>query len=44
MMNRRTFLRLYLVVGAAVAIAPLIKPLADYVGYFYNELGSISKQ
>lgn len=43
-MNRRTFLRLYLVVGAAVAIAPLIKPLADYVGYFYNELGSISKQ
>lgn len=43
-MNRRTFLRLYLVVEAAVAIAPLIKPLADYVGYFYNELGSISKQ
>lgn len=43
-MNRRTFLRLYLVVGAAVAIAPLIKPLADYVGYFYNEIGTMSKQ
>ncbi|ADX86321.1 Rieske 2Fe-2S domain-containing protein [Saccharolobus islandicus] len=44
MMNRRTFLRLYLIVGAAVAIAPLIKPLADYVAYFYNELGIMSKQ
>ncbi len=44
MMNRRTFLRLYLIVGAAVAIAPLIKPLADYVAYFYNELGTMSKQ
>lgn len=43
-MNRRTFLRLYLVVGAAIAIAPLVKPIADYVGYFYNEIGTLSKQ
>ncbi|MCY0860563.1 MAG: Rieske 2Fe-2S domain-containing protein [Sulfolobaceae archaeon] len=43
-MNRRNFLRLYLLAAAAIAIAPLVKPAIDYVGYFYNELGAISKQ
>ncbi|AHC52286.1 Rieske (2Fe-2S) protein [Sulfolobus acidocaldarius SUSAZ] len=43
-MDRRTFLRLYLLVGAAIAVAPVIKPALDYVGYYYSELSSISKQ
>ncbi|NON63631.1 Rieske 2Fe-2S domain-containing protein [Acidianus sp. RZ1] len=43
-MDRRTFLRIYLLAGAAIAIAPLIKPVVDYVGYFYGELGEISKK
>lgn len=43
-MNRRDFLRIYMLGAAAIAIAPLIKPLVDYVGYFYGELASISKQ
>jgi Rieske Fe-S protein len=43
-MDRRTFLRLYLIGGAVIAIAPLIKPIFDYAGYFYNEIVETSQK
>jgi Rieske Fe-S protein len=37
-MNRRDFLKLMVVVGAAVTVAPAVPPIINYFGYFYNDL------
>lgn len=42
-MDRRTFLKLYLIGGAAIAISPLIKPILDYAGFFYGEIVETSR-
>ncbi|MEJ2776070.1 Rieske (2Fe-2S) protein [Sulfolobus sp. SCGC AB-777_L09] len=43
-MKRRDFLRLATLAGGAIAISPLLTPLFNYMGYYYNELRIISKQ
>jgi hypothetical protein len=43
-MKRRDFLRLATLAGGAIAVSPLLTPLFNYMGYYYNELRIISKQ
>jgi len=44
MMNRRDFLRLTLIAGGALTVVPLVKPVFDYMGFYYEELPSLSSK